>query len=209
MAHAVEIVGDRWGLLIVRDLLVQSLRFTDLRAGLPKIPSNILSKRLKEMESEGIVRRGFGDRGSVVYELTEYGRGLEDVVLALGRWGARTLGDPRPDDIITSRSMTMAMRTTFRPEAAQAVTATIQLRLGDVAFWVRIERGTLRAEPGECEAPDATFHAGPGLKLLMNGTLTAAEALEQEVVRVEGDAALLETFADAFGITPLVEENAS
>src|SRR6516225_10062018 len=97
-ARAVEVVGERWAFLIVRDLLIGPRRFTDLHRGLPGIPTNVLTARLKELEEAGVVRRRVLPRpeGSVVYELTEYGRELEPTVVELGRWGAKTLGDARP-----------------------------------------------------------------------------------------------------------------
>ena len=139
-ARALEIVGERWGLLIIRDLLVGPKRFTDLRRGLPRIPSNILSDRLKELEDAGVVQRRVLPRpaGSIVYELTEHGGDLEEAVLALGRWGARSLGDPRPGEIITVDSVIMAMRTTFRPDAAKDLRASYELRLGDVILNMQI-----------------------------------------------------------------------
>ncbi len=94
LARAVELVGERWALLIVRDLLVGPKRFTDLRRGLPRIPTNILSARLKELERSGIVQRRVLPRpaAGVVYELTAYGGELEEVVLRLGRWGRNRSG---------------------------------------------------------------------------------------------------------------------
>src|SRR5687768_11248838 len=93
VARALELVGERWALLIIRDLLVGPKRYTDLRAGLPKIPTNVLATRLKELEQAALVVRRVQPRpsGAIVYELTEYGADLEEVVLALGRWGARSL----------------------------------------------------------------------------------------------------------------------
>src|ERR1041384_1394007 len=116
---AVELIGERWAMLIVRDLLVGPRRYTDLRQGLPRIPTNILSARLKEMEEAGIVQRRVLPRpsGAVVYELTEYGAELEEVVLGLGRWGAKALGEPGDDEIVTVDSMIMALRSTFRAES--------------------------------------------------------------------------------------------
>jgi DNA-binding HxlR family transcriptional regulator len=92
LAQALEIIGERWALLIVRDLLEGPRRFTDLRSGLPRIATNVLSARLKQLETAGVVRRRVLPRpdGSVVYELTEYGRELEDVVVSLDRWGTRS-----------------------------------------------------------------------------------------------------------------------
>src|SRR4030088_1295484 len=102
VARALELVGERWALLIVRDLLVGPRRFTDLLQGLPRIPTHVLSDRLKELEHGGIVRRRVLPRpaASIVYELTEYGAELEEVVLQLGRWGANALGHPRPGEIV-------------------------------------------------------------------------------------------------------------
>ena len=116
-ARALEVVGERWALLIVRDLLIGAKRFTDLLRGLPGIPSNVLTVRLKELEHAGLVRRRVLARPSraVVYELTAYGRELEPVVVELGRWGAKSLGDPRPDETITVDSLITALRTTFTP----------------------------------------------------------------------------------------------
>src|SRR4030081_2564633 len=97
VTRALEIVGERWAVLIVRDLLVGPKRFTDLLRGLPKIPTNVLAARLKELEAAGVLRRRVLPRpaGSVIYELTEFGAELEDAIVTLGRWGAQPLDAPR------------------------------------------------------------------------------------------------------------------
>ena len=117
ITRALELVGERWALLIVRDLLVGPRRYGELAAGLPRIPSNILAARLKELQAAGILRRVPHSR-VIVYELTPYGRELEPVVLALGAWGFKAMGDPREEQIITPDSMTMSLRTAFRPQVA-------------------------------------------------------------------------------------------
>ena len=94
ITRALELVGERWALLIVRDLLVGPRRYGELAAGLPRIPSNILAARLKELQTAGVIRRVPHSR-VIVYELTPYGRELEPVVLALGAWGFKAMGDPR------------------------------------------------------------------------------------------------------------------
>ena len=94
-----ERVGDRWALLIVRDLLVGARRYSDLKAALPRIPTNILSDRLKELQEAGVVRRVPTVRGG--YELTELGRALEPVIVALERWGWSTLGEPAEGEVVT------------------------------------------------------------------------------------------------------------
>src|SRR5881398_167543 len=99
IARALDLVGERWALLVVRELVLGPKRFTDLRHGLPGIGTNILAGRLRELERAGVIRRRTlpPPAASAVYELTEYGRDLEPVMLALGRWGARTLGERRPE----------------------------------------------------------------------------------------------------------------
>src|ERR1700709_2589632 len=102
-SQALEIVGERWAMLIVRDLLVGPRRNGELAAGLPRIPTNILAARLKELQAVGVIRRAPRSR-IVIYELTPYGRELEPVVLALGAWGFKTLGEPRDDQTTTPDS---------------------------------------------------------------------------------------------------------
>jgi DNA-binding HxlR family transcriptional regulator len=103
---AVELIGERWALLIVRDLLVGPRRYTDLKQGLPRIPTNILSTRLKELQEGGVVRRVPLLNCGLVYELTPYGRSFEPIMLALGRWGFQAMGDPDEGDVVTADSLT-------------------------------------------------------------------------------------------------------
>jgi len=202
LARAVEIVGERWALLIIRDLLVGPKRFTDLRRGLPRIPSNILSDRLKELENAGVVQRRILPRpaSSVVYELTESGQGLEDAVLALGRWGARCLGDLRPGEIVTVDSMIMAFRTIFRPEAAAGLRANYELHLGDIVLNLEVDHGELEVSEGPLPEPDLVIEAGPAIKTLLAGEVTPAEAVAAGSVRLSGDRQLLNRFVQVFRI---------
>lgn len=214
---AVELIGERWAMLIVRDLLVGPRRYTDLKQGLPKIPTNILSARLKELQEGGVVRRVPLASCGLVYELTSYGRQLEPIVLALGRWGFAQMGEPDPGDVVTADSLTMALRTAFQPDAAALLpTADYELRVGDVALRARVDRGSLSvhqiappAPPVEGAAPggvpDVVIAAGPGIRLLISGEVTPAEALERDIVTViRGDATLLERFAATFHIAVAV-----
>ncbi len=209
LTRAVELVGERWAMLIVRDLLVGPRRFTDLLRGLPRIPTNILTTRLKELQAGGVIRRvPLGGRG-VTYELTPYGRELEPIVLALGRWGFAAMREPGPNDVVTPDSLTMALRTAFRPGGR----AAYEVHLGDVALAVRVDGELLdivqltglppvggRAELPE---PGLAFEAGPQLRELIAGTLSPAAALATGAVRVlRGDPALLDDFAATFHIDP-------
>jgi len=202
VTRALEIVGERWALLIVRDLLVSPKRFTDLRHGLPRIPTNILSTRLKELEEAGVVRRRVLPRpsGAVVYELTEYGLELDEIVMALGRWGAQRLGEPGPEDIVTEDSMIMAMRSTFHPEVVVGRNVRYQLCLGEVVVHMDIDDGNLQVGGGEAPDRDVVIEAGPAIKALMAGEVTPDEALADGSVRVTGDPELLKQFAETFHI---------
>jgi len=118
LARAVEAVGERWALLIVRDLLAGPRRFTDLRASLPRIPTNILTTRLRELQDAGVARRVPVPRCGLVYELTPRGRELEGVVLGLERWGASDAVDEREGEGVSHESLAVLLEATFDPVAA-------------------------------------------------------------------------------------------
>jgi DNA-binding HxlR family transcriptional regulator len=191
--------------LVVRDLLVAPKRFTDLLRGLPGIPSNILTARLKELENAGVVRRRLLPRPAraVVYELTEYGSELEAVVVELGRWGAKNLGDPRPDETITVDSLVTALRTTFHPEAARGFQAGYELRVGEIVLHARVDDGRVDAAAGPLPDADLSIDAGPGIRALMAGELSPAAAIENGTVRLRGKPQLLTRFAEIFRIDPM------
>lgn len=207
---AVELIGERWALLIVRDLLVGPRRYTDLKQGLPKIPTNILSTRLKELQDGGVVQRVPLRNCGLVYELTPYGRELEPIVLALGRWGFQEMGDPRPGDVVTADSLTMALRTAFQPDAA--VPADYELHVADVVLRVQVRGAELavtqlappappvggRLPEGE---PQIVLAATPGIRRVISGQLAPADALASGVIHVlSGDPGLVGDFARTFHI---------
>lgn len=201
-ARAVEIVGERWAMLVIRDLLVGPKRFGELQRGLPKIPTNILTARLKELEAAGIVQRRASSRpgGGVLYELTARGAELEAPVLALGRWGAKLLDAPRPDEVVTNDSMIMALRTTFQPQAASGVHASYELRMGPVVIHACIDDGKLTVAEGPLPDADLSIEAGPALKAVMANEIPPREALANKSVHVTGDPALFDRFAEIFRI---------
>jgi len=208
---AVELVTERWALLIIRDLLVGPRRYTDLKHGLPKIPTNILSARLKKLQESGVIRRVPLAHCGLVYELTEYGRELEPIVLALGRWGFRSMGEPKDDDILTADSLTITLRTAFRPEIVSE-SLDFQIQVGAVELRAQASDGTLKAVQIAPPAPpvggslpssdpELRFATGPDIRHLIAGTLTPAQALEQEVVTIlKGNLKLLERFTELFRI---------
>lgn len=200
VARALELVGERWALLIVRDLLVSPKRYTDLRAGLPKIPTNVLATRLKELEQSGLVTRRILPRpsGAIVYELTPYGADLEDVVNALGRWGARSLGELRPDEIITPDILVMALRSTFHPSALKA---TYELRFGDIVIHAIVEADDLTVDLGPLEGAVAIEAFAP-IAPLLTGAIDGAAALKSGLLKTSGTAKDLDHFAATFPIGP-------
>jgi DNA-binding HxlR family transcriptional regulator len=208
---AVELVSERWALLIIRDLLVGPRRYTDLKQGLPKIPTNILASRLKELQEGGVIRRVPLARCGLVYELTEYGRELEPIVLALGRWGFRSMGDPKDDDIVTADSLTIALRAAFRQESASA-SLDVEIQVGVVELRARVSDGKLKvvqlAPPAPpvggslpSGEPELRFATGPGIRHLIAGTLTPAQAVKEDAVTIlKGNLKLLERFTELFRI---------
>ncbi len=212
---AVELIGERWALLIVRDLLVGPRRYTDLKQGLPRVPTNILSARLKELQEGGVVRRVPLMNCGLVYELTPYGRELEPVILALGRWGFQSMGEPGDGDVVTADSLTVALRTAFQADAAAALPdADYELHVGDVTLRATVMAGELRVAQLAPPAPpvggrlpegepDIVIAAGPGIRSLISGEVSPGDAVDRGVVHVlAGDATLLERFAATFHIEP-------
>ena len=159
IARALDLVGERWGLLVVRELILGPKRFTDLRRGLPGIGTNILASRLRELEGAGVVARRTlpPPAASAVYELTEYGRQLEPILLSLGRWGAQTLGERTDEQALRSEWLGVALKAYFRSQAAAALRASVELRLPDGAYRVRIDRGALLVEPARGDGADLTI----------------------------------------------------
>jgi DNA-binding HxlR family transcriptional regulator len=205
LAHALELVGERWALVLVGDLLRGPKRFTDLQRGQPRIPSNVLSARLKELEDAGVVRRRVLPRpaSGVGYELTEYGRELEDVVLRLGLWGARSMPEPRPDDVVTADTLLLALRATFRPEAAREVRASYELRLGEIVVHARVDHGALEVDEGPLPDADLVLETDLTLHPLLTGELRPEEVIENGRVRLAGKRKLFEQFVEIFHIPPM------
>jgi DNA-binding HxlR family transcriptional regulator len=162
IARALDVLGDRWALLVIRDLIFGPKRFTDLRAGLPRVSPDVLTQRLRELEDAGLLRhaRLRPPAASQVYELTERGRALEPMLLELGRWGA---GAPFPGGDITfgPDAAMLALKTMFDPAAATGRNESYELRFGDVEFHVRVADGSLAIARGQAAEPDATIATDP------------------------------------------------
>lgn len=194
VAQALDLVGERWALLVVRDLVLGPKRFTDLQADLPGIATNVLASRVRELERNGIVcRRTLAPpAAATVYELTDYGRELEPVLLALGRWGARSLGARRPEQAIRSGWIGVAMRAYSVPEASAGLRATVELRLENTTLNVRFDDGEVRIAHGPAEDPSLTIEAANlTLLALLRRLASADELVGQGLLRLDGDEQLL------------------
>ncbi len=196
IARALDLVGERWALLVVRDLLLGPKRFSDLRRSLPGIGSNVLTTRLRELEASGIVSRRDlpPPAASSVYELTAYGRDLEPVLLAFGRWGARSLGQRGEGQALRSEWLAVALRAYFSPDAAVGVDAAVELRLSDGDFVVRIAGGQLHVAAGADGEVDLRLQTDEETLI---GFLAGA-GVPEDALRPEGDRVLLRRLPQLF-----------
>ena len=205
LARGLDVIGERWTLLIVRDLLLGPKRYTDLLEGLPGIGTNLLADRLHEMERLGLIERSVlpPPAGSAVYRLTEAGEALEPALIAIGRWGARFLqGGPRRSDILVPRAYFVAIRAAFRPELAKGLHETYEFRIGDLGvFEVRVEDGRAFTAEREASRPDAVFTMDVQiLNAVMFQLLSPKQAVESGRVQVKGDPTALERFIKIFAL---------
>src|ERR687896_1494512 len=188
-AHALDLIGERWALLVVRELVLGPKRFTDLRAGLPNASPNVLAQRLGELEGAGVVRRRKlpPPAASRVYELTDWGKELEPIIIGLGRWGARSPSRPR-DAGLGVDSLILSFRTMFDPRAAEGLNANYELHLGEDRFRAVVADGRFEVERGSVEGPDVVIEADPAtlVGLVYEGR-SLAEALRSGDIKIEGE----------------------
>lgn len=206
LAYALDIVGERWTLLIVRELVAGPRRFTDLLNGLPGISTNMLTERLKCLEQQGLLQRRVlpPPASSAVYELTAQGQALEPALLELGRWGSQFVPPAAgADGLLRPGSYALTLKTFFRPEQAVGVNQTYALHIDNEVLEVRVSHGTLAVRQGEGRDADARFYTDlPSYLGLLRGRLAPAQALAQGLVRVEGDPDALERFVRMCAVAP-------
>jgi DNA-binding HxlR family transcriptional regulator len=198
IARSLDLLGQRWTLLVVRDLFLGPQRYTDLHEGLPGIATDILTERLRMLEAGGLVRRRElpPPAPATVYELTDAGYALAPLIRALGEVGMGLLGAPAPGQPVNGGPVVMSLMLSFRAGENPDLVETYGLEIDGRPFTVAVERGSVRAERGAPPDPVATFttDARTLVSLLREGTAAAGDA-----IRVQGDAAALERFAAAFG----------
>ena len=204
-AHALELIGERWALLVLRELMLGPRRFSELKGDLPGISANVLTQRLTDLESRGlVVKKRLPPPASVqVYEATPWGLEAEPIVQALGRWAARS---PRHDATlpISGVSILLSFRTMFDPVRARDLAATIAFRFGEDRYFVTIGDGKLVAHRGEPEDADLIITAEP---TMLAAVVYAKQPLD--LVGIEGDPKLFQRFVDLFELPPKVGADGS
>jgi DNA-binding HxlR family transcriptional regulator/putative sterol carrier protein len=200
IAHGLDLVGERWALLVVRELLLGPKRFGDLQKGLPNASPNVISDRLRELEAAGVVTREKlpPPAGSRVYALTDWGRDLEDTVNALGRWASQSPSLPR-EAPIGADSVMLALKARFNDAAAEGPTATYELRLGEDRFRVAVSGNAIEIARGGAAHPDAAIEAEPGtLFEVFSNERSLAAAVRAGDLRIDGDRRAVERLVRLF-----------
>lgn len=201
IARALDLVGERWALLVVRELLLGPKRFTDLRAGLPHVGPDVLSQRLRELEQAGVVHRGKlpPPAGSHVYQLTDWGRQLEPVVLGLGRWGSRAPFPPG-DGALGADSLVLALKTLYDPSRADGLIGrTFDLRLDGQPFEIRLAEEHLDALRGAARDPQATIATDPAT---LEAVLWHGRPPRSAELTIAGDRRAGQRFLSLFPLPP-------
>jgi DNA-binding HxlR family transcriptional regulator len=189
IAHGLDLLGERWALLVVRELLLGPKRFTDLREGLPNVSPNVLAQRLRELEQAAVVRRRRlpPPAASSVYELTPWGLELKPMLMSLGAWALRSPSFPRNIPVGTD-SVILALSTFFDPGAAGDLDARYELRLGENAFAIRVADGTIDVGRGPAGSPDATIETDVDtFRALIWDGRDLDDALRAGDVTIDGD----------------------
>jgi DNA-binding HxlR family transcriptional regulator len=199
IARALDLIGERWALLVVRELVLGPKRFTDLRSGLPGASQNVLAQRLRELEHAAIVRRRrLGPPASAwVYELTRWGLDLEPVLLALGRWGSHSPAHPAGP--MSADALILALETTFAPARAANLRARCELCLDEDRFRLEVADGQFGVARGTLDRPDASLTTDVAtLRTLVFGGAHLSDAVRDGTARVSGDQLALERLLRVF-----------
>lgn len=205
-AHALDLVGERWALLVMRELMLGPKRFSDLRGSLPGISANVLTQRLEGLEAAGVLtRRKLPPPVSAqVYELTEWGYESEPIFQALGRWAARSpLHDPTLP--FSTASLILSLRTMLAAKRAEGLNARIGLRLNGETFMAHLHDGRIDIARGDVDGADLILSGTPPM---LAGVIYGGQPLEAMenagVIVVEGDRELAQRFIGLFPLPPKV-----
>ena len=205
LAHALDLVGERWTLLIIRNLFVGPKRFSDLSRGLPGLGTNILTARLKELEENGLIQNRFlpPPAASSVYELTPYGRSLQDVLISLALWGAQSLGTPKAGQIFSVEAIELMLYMLFMPAVTSNLSGIFEVKieseLFNANFCVKVHDAFITVEQ---EVPD-TANLTLRVDLITLGSLATGhvcykEAVAKDLLRLDGSEAEIVSFLAHF-----------
>lgn len=204
LAYALDIVGERWTLLIIRELMAGPRRFKDLIAGLPDISTNLLAERLKHLEQHGLLCRRVlpPPAGSTVYQLSPLGYALEKTLLELGKWGSQFVpASPEGAAILPVGSYVLTLKTFFRPELAQGINETYELHVDQEVLQVQIKAGEIQVRQGETFKADVIFHTDISSYLeLLQRKIEPEAAIAGGLIRIEGDPGALSRFLNLCGL---------
>ncbi len=200
IARALDVVGDRWALLVVRELILGPKRFTDLRAGLPNLTADVLSQRLRDLENAGILTRARLDPPAAarVYELTDRGQALEPVLLALAGWGSRA-PFPSTQSELGTDALILALKTLFSAERAEGLSTRYDLRIDGQPFTAQVDGGRFAVRRGCAELPDGVIESDAATlsKVLWHG-YPLEEAVRAGTLAILGDLPAARRFLDLF-----------
>lgn len=190
LAKALDAVGDRWSLLIVRELLLRdACRYTDLRDGLPGIATNLLADRLRDLEAAGVIEREAAPPpvATTLFRLTDFGRQLEPAIHALGFWGGPMLADEIGADAFRDHWLALPLEIGLGERLSGGPPMTIEVRLGDETLTVDVADGAVRSRAGAPDDPDVTLIGPPRLVLAFLTGRFDLEAARDRGLGVEGD----------------------
>jgi DNA-binding HxlR family transcriptional regulator len=209
-AHALELIGERWALLVIRELLLGPKRFSDLRADLPGISANVLTQRLDQLEAASVLTRRKlpPPNPAQVYELTPWGYDSEPILQALGRWATRSPAHD-PSLPLSAVSLLLSFRTMLDPARARGVDARIGFRFGAETYLARLANGRFEVARGDPKPADLVI-AGPAsaLAAAVYGGEPLSALLAGRALSLDGDRALAEKFVTLFPLPPKAERTA-
>lgn len=183
IARGLDVVGDRWTLLIVRELLMGPRRYAELQDGIAGIATNLLADRLRQLEERGVVERG--SRGA--YMLTKWGQGLAEPIYALARWASPLMDEPAGDDQFRSSWLMPVIANIFHGVDPSRPDTTIEIDTGDSPMTIVSDHGRVQLQRGSADRPDLSISGPPeGVMGLLAGRLDKASASERGVL-VQGD----------------------
>ena len=203
LARGLDVLGERWTLLLIRELLIGPKRYKDLLEGLLGMGTNLLATRLKELEAENIIEHVTlpPPSGSKVYQLTDFGRQLEPIILSITKWGFNLMDNKKPNELSRTEWDLVALKAAFRPEKSGKIKARYELFLDGIYFDIAVNKGTIEIKLGRPVNPKVSVTTtGKSLLSLGKGTATLEKLLASGKVSIEGSFTSAKQFLNLFRI---------